>query len=293
MRPKIMIATPCMGTVRVEYTRSLVGLVADLVSSGIGFEYATVEGSIVSTLRNVLATGCLESDCTHLLSIDSDVDFAADLCRRMRELDKPVIGAVYPTKEPNLPQAMALHRSGMAIPEAIAASQRYLLETAASGTAVEGGVSKVESIGLGFTLIQRSVLERLSVTAPRRPAGATTRNWNLKGDMIGFFTPTLDANGMALGEDYSFCQRWRDSGGEVWALIDTDMGHIGTMRYGGSFLTHLRARQKLQTAASQAQPPLAARNTILVVSGQDDPAPTSSPAPAQPASETRTAPQDS
>ena len=30
-----------------------------------------------------------------------------------------------------------------------------------------------------------------------------------------------------MGEDFSFCQRWRALGGEIWVTFDESLGHTG------------------------------------------------------------------
>ena len=40
----------------------------------------------------------LESDCTHLLFIDSDIEFDADSILRALAYDKPIMAAAYPKK---------------------------------------------------------------------------------------------------------------------------------------------------------------------------------------------------
>jgi hypothetical protein len=35
------------------------------------------------------------------------------------------------------------------------------------------------------------------------------------------------------GEDYSFCKRWRDMGGQVWVDPSISMGHLGTKIWKG------------------------------------------------------------
>jgi len=48
----------------------------------------------------------------------------------------------------------------------------------------------------------------------------------------GFFE-TMIADGEALPEDYSFCKRWRDIGGEIWIDLASRFAHVGTHVYRG------------------------------------------------------------
>jgi hypothetical protein len=38
-----------------------------------------------------------------------------------------------------------------------------------------------------------------------------------------------------LGDDYSFCQRWLDMGGQCWLDAGFSMGHIGLKMWTGQF----------------------------------------------------------
>src|SRR5262245_23823979 len=96
MQPRILIATPTPGMVRVEYTCTVIATIADLANHQIGAAYYPEKGSDPVVQRNVIAAHFLgRSGCTHLFSIDSDMDFDGKLCRRMIELDKPVVAAPY------------------------------------------------------------------------------------------------------------------------------------------------------------------------------------------------------
>jgi hypothetical protein len=45
--------------------------------------------------------------------------------------------------------------------------------------------------------------------------------------------PEDATKGEHVSEDISFCRRWRvDCGGEIWALLDAKIGHIGDYAYG-------------------------------------------------------------
>ena len=46
-----------------------------------------------------------------------------------------------------------------------------------------------------------------------------------------------------LPEDFSFCERWRGlCNGEVWAVADEDVDHIGEFTYRGNYVEFLKSR---------------------------------------------------
>ena len=42
-------------------------------------------------------------------------------------------------------------------------------------------------------------------------------------------------DGRYIGEDYLFCQRFRNMGGEIWCLADATTGHVGETVYKGNY----------------------------------------------------------
>ena len=46
--------------------------------------------------------------------------------------------------------------------------------------------------------------------------------------------------GQHLSEDYAFCRRWRDLGGEIWADMEARLTHTGPATYRGSLVEAMR-----------------------------------------------------
>ena len=44
-----------------------------------------------------------------------------------------------------------------------------------------------------------------------------------------------------VGEDIAFCHRWRQIGGEIWAVVDEAIVHQGVARYQGHALIALKS----------------------------------------------------
>jgi hypothetical protein len=89
----VTIATPSPGSVATGYVRSLFQTALDLLANGHKVSCDLSVGTTdIASQRNILATNFLETDSTHLLFVDSDMVFPADLCRRLLGHDKPLIG---------------------------------------------------------------------------------------------------------------------------------------------------------------------------------------------------------
>jgi len=48
------------------------------------------------------------------------------------------------------------------------------------------------------------------------------------------------ATGTYLSEDFSFCKRWTDMGGEIWADLESRLTHVGTMSFRGDIATQFK-----------------------------------------------------
>jgi hypothetical protein len=55
-----------------------------------------------------------------------------------------------------------------------------------------------------------------------------------------FETMIEPETGQYLSEDYAFCRRWRDLGGEIWADMEERLTHAGTAFYTGSLMEALK-----------------------------------------------------
>ena len=46
-------------------------------------------------------------------------------------------------------------------------------------------------------------------------------------------------DGTCLSEDFAFCKRWTDMGGEIWADLNSRLGHVGPMTFHGDLSSQL------------------------------------------------------
>jgi hypothetical protein len=57
-----------------------------------------------------------------------------------------------------------------------------------------------------------------------------------------FETMIEPETGQYLSEDYAFCRRWRDLGGEIWADMQSRLTHVGYTAYSGSLIQAMTLR---------------------------------------------------
>ena len=76
---KLLIAIPSFDTMRVEFVRSLMGLMAKLNADGIYYEVKILDGTLVHVARDRLAKHAVNNEFTEVLWIDADMVFAPEI----------------------------------------------------------------------------------------------------------------------------------------------------------------------------------------------------------------------
>lgn len=174
--------------------------------------------SLVSRCRNVLTQKFLDSACTHMLFLDSDLIFTPDHVRFIvEELErgKEVIGGLYPLKQKTL--AWCWNQLLDQVPD-------------------EAGVTRCKYIGTGFMAIARNVFYRMAAAYPEI-AYHTDNNEGINATnggqlrMLHDFWSVGVYKGRYLSEDWYFCQRAEDLEIPVYAHTKVKLGHIGTIVY--------------------------------------------------------------
>ena len=52
------------------------------------------------------------------------------------------------------------------------------------------------------------------------------------------------ATGVYLSEDFAFCRRWTDLGGEIWIDVESRLTHVGPHAFVGDFATQFNSMGK-------------------------------------------------
>ncbi len=142
---KIFIALPIYGGAHGVFFQSLVRFIQ---KPGINYELAFLCGdSLVSRARNNLVARFLKSDCTHLLFLDSDLEFAPDQITRLVNHGAEIVCGLYPKKQKEL---------GWVI---------NIFDGVNKGDSQ--GLLPVKCAGTGAMLIKRSVFEKMQDAYPQ------------------------------------------------------------------------------------------------------------------------------
>jgi hypothetical protein len=240
MAADILICVPAFGQIITATTfLTTHALRQHLMSKGIGGGITTLSFPDIAELRSMFITIWYDTmpQSTHILFIDADMGFPPELVSDMVLFDESVIGTVYPQRK--MPLSWAGSGSGTPLTER------------------RGDFMKVEGVGYGCTLIRRDAIAKMIEKFPElidtrltlHPAGETLRGAGTNR-LLRFFEKMDMADRGLISEDLSFCIRWGQCGGSVWANIGHKISHVGPFDYSGRYLDVIEA----QAAQQQMQP---------------------------------------
>ena len=217
----IFFATPCYGgMVTDQFFLSMFRASQTFMQHGINFRITTLRNeSLITRGRNILTAMFLESDCSHLMFIDADIEFQADDLLRMMAYDKPIMAAAYPKK---------------ALPIQYAINFKFINQEKKQ-IRIENGAVEVLDASTGFFLVKREVVEKMMQAYPElhyRNDSNIDEKFNKY--CYSFFDTIHDPeDNRYLSEDYTFCRRWQKLGGEIWLDPNTKLNHVGTYSFEG------------------------------------------------------------
>ena len=173
-------------------------------------------GSHIGKARERVLWGALKElpDATHIAFIDADMGWEPALLTRLIAADHD-FAAVSGMKKQDTP---AVCYNALPDPQTFHPVTKFM---------------KIRHIGFAFVLLKRCVIERMVAAYPSLEYNTDGhgREWALFFDLM-WQRPdrTLPER---LSEDFSFCQRWVDIGGEIWMDPHAGIIHAGRKEYGG------------------------------------------------------------
>jgi hypothetical protein len=242
---KIFVATPMYGGVCYgSYTKSLIDLSRVCQNYGIQTQFSFIfNESLITRARNYMVDEFLRSDFTHMMFIDSDIDFNPMDVLSLLALQKPIVGGLYPKKCVAWENVNDAARYGMVPrhdPGKLAEFAGDFVFNAVPGTREIKLNEPVEvlEIGTGFMMIDRSVFTKFVEAYPQYeyvPDHNRSAAFDGSRKIHQFFQAEIDeASQRYLSEDYWFCQKARAMGESVWIAPWMNLKHHGTYIYGGS-----------------------------------------------------------
>ena len=245
---KLFVATPMYGGNCMEpFFRSSIQLITFFNKHGINLAFGTIANeSLITRARNVLVSYFLNSDYTHLLFIDGDIEFQIEDVLKLYVHDKDVIVGAYPKKGVawdriranvlNNPSKEFSSQEIAAFGSDYAINFKFV-DKATKAIAIENGLIKLHDAGTGFMMIKRSVIEKMIKANPELKYNndVTIQNKELKDHFYALFDTMIDPiDKRYLSEDYTFCRRWQDLGGDIFLDPTISLNHYGHFAFRGN-----------------------------------------------------------
>lgn len=245
---KFFVATPCYGGQLMEpYFRSTVKLMTFFNQHHIPLAFGTIANeSLVTRARNVLLAYFLNSDYTHLLFIDADIEFQVEDVLKLYAADKDVAVGAYPKKGVawqrikenilNNPSKELTDKEIAAQGSDYAVNFKFVNKEAKS-IAVENGLVKLHDAGTGFMMIKREAILKLIKAYPELKYNNDVQinNSDLTDKFYALFDTMIDpVDRRYLSEDYTFCRRWQEIGGDIWLDPSISLNHYGHFCFQGN-----------------------------------------------------------
>jgi hypothetical protein len=223
---RVHICMPCYGGQLTESTfMSFIKWSNTCRQLGIDWTVETMTNeSLISRARNTLTAKFLNTTgSTHLMFIDADIGWEPWHLLVLLDAQKDVIGGLYPMK--SLPVKWCVN----GIP--------------GQADEPDGKLIEVTKTGTGFLLIKRDVFDKLN-------AHPAVRHFNndigLPKELDPYMKTYFDTavrEGRYYSEDWTFCENWRDLGGQIFVDKRVLLKHTGT--YVFDFGTHEKLYQDL------------------------------------------------
>ena len=256
-RFQLTVATPCFGgQVSSIYASSLFALqraVHQLANVDLKVHLRDGDALITRARANLVALFLDDPAATHLLFIDADIGFAPEQVFRLMESGADMVAGCYPIKRVNWDKAKRAIAGER--PNLEAAALDYVLEIEdPDQVKVVNGFTRVRYAGTGFLMIRRHVLEKMCAHPDYAPLQFFREHSHdtLAGSQNRFalFECMIDkASGTYLSEDFAFCKRWTDIGGEIWADLDSRLDHVGPTVFHGDVASQFQAAATAANAA--------------------------------------------
>ena len=257
--PCVYILTPCFASLcYVNYVTCLMNTIDMFRKYNVELivEFCRNDSLVSRARNNLVARAMANPRMTHIMFIDNDISWDPLDILKLMISKKNIIGGIYPLKNynwskiacnPNIINELITKKNNSQLKDLIANERmiqynllKYNVNYLTTTLSIEKNLTKVKHIATGFIMIQRNVIEKMSMAFP------STKYT----DDVGFLKPEENEFAYALfdcgveeghyfSEDWLFCHRWTKMGGSIWADISINLTHTGIEDYRGCYLSSL------------------------------------------------------
>lgn len=229
MTQRVCFAIPTItGDIRCETAKNLIEAVLACHAVGIETDLLIIANCpVLPVARNTLvAMFMADTDATDLFFLDYDVGFDPIAVVKLLQRPEEIIAGAYRVKVDDRTEFSVVpkRKDGRVIGKEISTEPPL-------------AIIEADFLATGFMRIKRTVFEQMANAYPAlkyEENVVKTVNREIK-EAYDFFGMGIDhTRGRYTTEDYMFCKRWRDIGGQLWIYPDINFDHIGRKAYSGN-----------------------------------------------------------
>lgn len=227
----VVFCTPTIKRPFPQFIDSM--LMSDPVVTGAGWVSKScneIGNAYISAARNTMLRKALDADADVIVFLDHDLSWTPGELLKLISTPGPIVAGTYRFKLPGLDEP---YMGKLATQPDLTPIQR------------EDGCIKADAVPAGFLKVTRQAINVFMAKYPELLYGERCR------PHVDLFNHGAH-DWVWYGEDYGFCRRWTDAGGEIWIRPDIDLWHwtehsgedgkpVHTS-YHGNFLEYMRRR---------------------------------------------------
>jgi len=221
---KILVSVPVLGRPHLRMMQSLYSAINACKEHDISIFYSEND-SMISRVRNVHLSTFIHdySDYEYFISIDSDIEIVNhfqtnNIFSKLVAHDLPFVGGLYSLKRDDETICSSLAMDRIKKPQ------------------FNNGLKNMLWLSSGCWCLKRSMVNQMISKYPELTYDGDD---NMSGKKVyGLYIPILKqmiSEGHEytkyLSEDWSFCSRWRDMGGQIFADTSIVLNHFGEKKY--------------------------------------------------------------
>lgn len=223
---------------------SLMKLVVALKELGISATlFPIVFDSLVNRARNAaVAYFMSDPDNTHLLFIDSDIEFEPADVLRLIQTNQPIVGAAYAQKWLDQTKLQKVFSQNPLPDKPLQLCTNHSIHINPNANSPSPHLLNVDYLTTGFMLIQRTVIEQLFQAFPERKYQNDIDGYKGANPDTFYNLFCVEINQQTKryeSEDYGFCRLWKSTGGSIYVLPEVSLTHWGWHGYGTSLARSL------------------------------------------------------
>ena len=257
----LYILTPCFGGLcYTSFVSSLMSTVETMKQYNIEthIEFCNNDSLVSRARNNLIARAMHNPKTTHMLFIDNDIQWDPVDILKLIITDKDLVGGVYPLKKYNWNKVSTKvgenslmvnkwidHKNKSIFRDNISDQDivqfralNYNINYKDNKFHIKDNLAEVKHLATGFMLIKRGVIEKMQKGFP----------YTKYVDDVNFLDGAENMNAYALfdcgvennhyySEDWLFCERWNNMGGDIFIEVTINLSHTGTEQYRGCFLS--------------------------------------------------------